>query len=109
MKKRIVSTLLLCLILLFSTACESTSPPRPTIPSETTQNTPQTTFTPSPAPEIIPSDESTEAPGEYSTVEVHFLDIGQGDAVLIKGETQALLIDGGTTYFQCKQHFRGHN
>ena len=40
----------------------------------------------------------TEAlpPEPYTTIKVHFLDVGQGDSILIQTPNKAILVDGGT-------------
>lgn len=55
---------------------------------------------------IIETEMSTEDPGSYtdvispneSGIYVHFIDVGQGDAVLLVCEGEAMMIDGGSSY-----------
>lgn len=87
MKKLVV--LLALATMLFSTGCATSEAPIPTPPS-----TPTPTPTPSPIPS--PSPEPTPPPvGIFRELKVHFIDVGEGDAILIDQQEIEVLIDGG--------------
>src|SRR3990172_7983402 len=89
---RIVAILLIGILLVFS-ACTSPSV-SPTIPPPTSSPTQQATIPQGTSPETqTPTPTSASSP--TSTLSVYFIDVGQGDSILVDlGETE-ILIDGG--------------
>lgn len=87
MKKVIIITALLISFLLFLVSCTFPAPtlsPPPTSPTPGPGETP--THSPTPAP--IPTPTTDE-------LTVHFIDVGQGDSILIDLQDIEVLIDGG--------------
>jgi competence protein ComEC len=97
--KKVVVFALLAMLLLSTFACggggekEATPTPTPTSMSAATRTpTPTPTLTPVPTP--IPTATPTEG-GPLPQLHIHFIDVGQGDSILLDlGETE-VLIDGG--------------
>lgn len=82
--KKLLPLLVLIVLIISLTAC--------------TPNTEQTTEPPSDTSQgnaAITTEEPWEDP-DSETLTVHFIDVGQGDSILIQSETAAMLIDGGT-------------
>ncbi len=101
--RTLATTLILLLLLTLAVGCDSdevTVPPNPT-PTPTVSPAPTPTETPPPgptdSPTPSPSDESqpTIPPTPLDLMQVHFIDIGQGDAILIDLAETEVLIDGG--------------
>lgn len=80
--------------------------PSPTIAS--TQG-PTTEITQKPTDE--PSPESTNVEPKKSTFEIHFIDVGQGDSMLILCDGNAALVDGGNAESSSKiySYLKAHN
>ena len=83
---------ILVLGLLLAPACDiiSTSP---TATPATPSLTPEPTSEASPTPTATPTPGSTDTPSGELTV--HFIDVGQGDAILIDLQETEIIIDGG--------------
>ncbi len=76
----------------------NTNPPAPT-------NPPLPTFTPEPTRTFIPS--STAQPAKSGPLLVHFIDVGQGDSILIQAPDGSVsLIDGGEPGSGALQYLR---
>lgn len=87
-KKWFSCLLLLCLLLIGCTAQEAAK--------DTTQNTKNVEYG-----QINQSTKGTSSAKESSvdgTLEVHYIDVGQGDATLVKCGSHAMLIDGGNNH-----------
>ncbi|MFC1971769.1 hypothetical protein ACFLV0_07630, partial [Chloroflexota bacterium] len=83
-------------------SCAPVESPTVTLPTPTpTQQEPTPTTTPppkpEPAPSPIPPSATTPSPTPTSTQElkVYYLDVGQGDSILIDYGQTEILIDGG--------------
>lgn len=105
--KRTVFFLLLAVLLLTVPGCESyvlstptstigsTQATIPIIPPGYTSTPPPSTSTISPVPSSITST-ATEAPTDLNQeLDVYFIDVGQGDSILIDQSETEVLIDGG--------------
>ena len=98
--KRLFLVGLILLVLVFSIiSCTSTPAPSPApSPAPTPEPTQTPTPEPEPAPAPAPSPTSTPVPTPKPTAEklkVHFIDVGQGDSILIDLGEIEILIDGG--------------
>lgn len=85
MKRLSILTILVICLLLLSANCGAPAPaPSPPPPS------------PTPAPEETPTIEPTPTPvPTRGELRVHFVDVGQGDSILIDSQDIEVLIDGG--------------
>jgi beta-lactamase superfamily II metal-dependent hydrolase len=96
--KRLFLVGLILLVLVFSIiSCTSTPAPSPA-PSPAPTPEPTQTPTPEPAPAPAPSPTPTPVPTPKPTAEelkVHFIDVGQGDSILIDLGEIEILVDGG--------------
>ena len=89
MKRLVIFTLLIISLLLISANCGA-PPPSPVPPQPTPTPAPAPAPAPTPAP--APSPSPTASQGE---LKVHFIDVGQGDSILIDLRETEVLIDGG--------------
>ena len=82
MKLRAILLLLICVVL----AATSCANPATTSSASATQTWP---------PEVTTSSTSTLVPENQPQINVHFIDVGQGDSILIDSGQTEVLIDGG--------------
>jgi len=86
----IFPTLIICSLLILASC--GAPPPPPSAPPPSPTPAPEETPTPTPTPAPTPT--PTPAPAR-DELKVHFIDVGQGDSILVDlGETE-ILIDGG--------------
>ncbi len=86
-----LSLLLVLLLLVGCSPSPSQTTPNPAAPTNTPVSTPS-------IPTIAPTPTTTSSPAILSaneTLIVHFIDVGQGDSILIDLEQTEILIDGG--------------
>lgn len=107
--RKTVLWLMMAVILLFAGCSDATVAGGTPVPTKTEENmdtSGQPTMTPTEVPTDVPEPELTnvpevtptavpEVPEGGSTLEVHYLDIGQGDATLLVCDGEAMLIDAG--------------
>jgi len=89
-----IAILITAVLFIFS-ACSPSPPAETTSPAHQT-TTPQTATTeldPSPSPTITSSPDPEISPSQV--LSVHFIDVGQGDSILIDLDETEVLIDGG--------------
>lgn len=114
-KKKGCFTWIIFLIIFFGILGNSGETPKVSEEKSTQQpiatETPVRTTSPTASPTSIPT--ATQIPTN-STFEVHFIDVGQGDAALVLCDNEAMLIDGGGSddssliYSYLKQHNVSH-
>jgi competence protein ComEC len=98
-KRRLLALPLLCLLIsgctaVHGTAAESTSAASPT-PASAAADTPAASELPAAEASAEPVPEESAVPA--AGFSVTFLDVGQGDASLVRCDGHAMLIDGGTS------------
>jgi competence protein ComEC len=88
-----LAALLAFATLLFASACGGTSPP----PSGTgATHTAKPTHTPQPRTSSVkPTAKPTKKPAAGAPTKIVFVNVGQGDAILVKSGAHAMLVDGG--------------
>lgn len=104
MKRLLLSILVVGILLLVACGAPTTAPSSeaPLTPPPTEQPAPVSPETPSPAPEPIPTPTPSPAPTpsplpepELSLLSIYFIDVEQGDSILIDYGEYEILIDGG--------------
>jgi len=98
MKSFVIVSIIVILTLLLAPLMSSCQP-EPTQPPPTP--TPAPMLTPTPTPSLTSTPAATE-------LEVHFIDVGQGDAILINlGETE-IVVDGGDKTSRVLEYLKGY-
>jgi len=104
MKRLLLSILVAGILLLVACGAPTTAPSSeaPLTPPPTEQPAPVSPETPSPAPEPIPTPTPSPEPApsplpesELSLLSIYFIDVEQGDSILIDYGEYEVLIDGG--------------
>ena len=97
MKRFVVLSMLICLLTI-STSCVTSESTPVTTPTPTTPSTPTTTPPTTPTPPPTPTPPTPTTPPSREQLTVHFIDVDQGDSILIDlGEIEVLIDGGGRT------------
>ena len=94
MKKCLILTIIICFSLILVN-CAPQSPLQEASPSSPTANTEETTGPTTEEESTITSEPTTTLNLPTGELKVHFIDVGQGDSILIDLENTEILIDGG--------------
>ena len=101
-KRNLIALIVSSLLVLASFGCAPPADPTPAPPGTTVEDnapqpepTPQETLEPTPPQDPPHQGEDELLLGDIHELQVHFIDVGQGDAVLIEAGNVVILIDAG--------------
>lgn len=94
MKKCSILTIIICFLLIL-VSCTPQPPLQEASPSSPTATTEETTSPTTEEESTITSESTTTLVPPTGELKVHFIDVGQGDSILIDLEDTEILIDGG--------------